>query len=141
MKKIIKMFIIALLVSGSVLAATAQQKSSGKLQVNTQLKEIEGTSAQRELYRGFLEEYMKNCPFVSNFKVQQAIGTKDDHNVVWSYNVNSWDDITKFYSWITDQLKSKGNDGLKMAMTPYKPDYAIGGKINVTERNKSLAKD
>lgn len=141
MKKIINMFMVALLVSGSVLAATAQQKTTGKLQVNTQLRETKGTIAQRQLYREFLEEYMKNCPFISNFKVQQAIGTTDDHNVVWTYNVNSWDDITKFYGWVTEQLKSDKKGGLKMAMTPYKPDYAIGGKIEVTERSRSLAKD
>lgn len=141
MKKIMQILMIAFFAGGSVFAANAQQHATGKLQVTTQLKESKGSSDQRQLYRQFLEEYMKNCPYISNFKVEEALGSQDDHNVVWSYNVNSWEDITKFYSWINEQLKSNKNDGLKMALTPYQPDYAIGGKINVTEKGKKLAKD
>lgn len=138
-----KLFLVAALAVSTAFSASAQQThSKGKLEVSTNLKETVGTSAQRQLYREFLAEYMKQCPYINNFSIHEAIGSTDDHNVVWTYNVNSWDDITKFYGWVSDKLKSTEDDGLKKAMTPYKPDYAIGGQIKVKERGKdTLAKD
>lgn len=142
MKKIAKIFLVALLIGGSALSVSAQQQSKGKLEVNTRLTESIGSHTQRQLYREFLAEYMKECPYITNFKIHEALGSSDNHDVVWTYDVNSWDDITKFYGWINEKLKSRGDDGLKKAMTPYQPDYAIGGQIKVSERNKgSLAKD
>lgn len=142
MKTIAKIFFVALLTGSSVFAAQAQQSNKGKLEVTTRLTESKGTLEERQLYREFLVEYMKQCPYISNFSVQPAIGSSDNHNVVWTYNVNSWDDITKFYGWVNEKLKSNTSEGLKKALTPYNPDYAIGGQINVTDRHRDrLARD
>lgn len=148
MKAIIKLLFAALLISGTTFAANAQSLQSqvdqkpGKYQVNTQLVEQKGTYEERKLYREFLTEYMKNCPYITNFSVHEAVGSHNNHDVVWNYDVNDWNDITKFYSWVTSQLKASNNDGLKTAMTPYAPDYAIGGQIQVEKRSKAaLAKD
>jgi hypothetical protein len=141
MKTIIKLLFVAVLTTGITVAANAQ-KHSGKYEVSTQLKESRGSYDQRKLYREFLSEYMKNCPYISNFSIHEAIGSADNHNIVWKYDVNGWDDITKFYGWISEQIKSKQDNGLMKAMTPYEPDYAIGGQIHLEKRSKaSLAKD
>jgi hypothetical protein len=147
MKTIIKMLFVALLIIGTTfiahgrsLQAPVDQKPD-KYEVTTQLVEEKGTYEQRKLYREFLTEYMKNCPYISNFSIHEEIDSHNDHDVVWTYDINNWDDITKFYSWVTNQLKSSKNDGLKTAMTPYAPDYAIGGRIQVEKRDKAaLAK-
>lgn len=148
MKTIIKMLFAAVLISGTGFTTIAQQSSaqtverSGKYEVNTQLVEKEGTYDQRKLYREFLVAYMKNCPYISHFDIHEAVGSSDNHDVVWSYEVNGWDDITKFYSWVREHLQSSEDNGLKKAMTPYKPDYAIGGQIKMEKVSKStLAKD
>ncbi len=141
MKTISKMFIIAVLITGLSFGANAQA-GKGKLRVSTQLKEINGSHEQRKLYRTFLISYMKNCPYISNFKMDETAGASDNHEVTWNYDVNSWNDITSFYNWIEEHLKSGKDDGLKKALTPYKPDYALGGKIRVQKRGKSaLAKN
>lgn len=136
MKSIIKVLFAIVLVSGIAIQVSAQ-RNAGELQVNTRLRESEGTYDQRQLYRKFLEEYMKNCPYITNFSVREVVGTSDNHDVEWRYNVNSWDDITKFYSWVAQQLKSPKESGLKMALAPFAPDYAIGGQISVAKRMKS----
>lgn len=148
MKTIIKLLFAAFIITGTGFAATAQQSSTeevqkpGKYEVTTRLVEKVGTMEQRQLYREFLEEYMENCPYISHFSVQQAVGSNNNHDVVWTYQVNSWSDVTKFYSWVGNQLKSSKEDGLKKAMTPYAPDYAIGGQIQMEKRSKAaLAKD
>ncbi|MGH2643189.1 MAG: hypothetical protein ACRDE2_04520, partial [Chitinophagaceae bacterium] len=85
---------------------------------------------------------LKNCPYISNFNIHEAMNSQNNHDVVWTYDVNGWNDITKFYSWISDQLTGSKDNGLKTAMTPYAPDYAIGGQIQVGKRSKdALAKD
>lgn len=142
MKTIAKFLLAIIITSTSMLAANAQHQSKGKLEVNTRLTETEGSYTQRKLYREFLAEYMKDCPYISNFSVREAVGASDNHEVVWTYDVNSWDDITRFYSWINGKIKSRTDDGLKKALTPFKPDYALGGRIKVTERGKgALARD
>lgn len=141
MKSIISALLVTVLISGFSLTSYAQQPS-GKLEVTTQLKETEGTYDQRKLYRKFLVQYMKDCPYVSHFSVEEAVGKSDNHKVQWSYQVNSWSDITKFYGWVTEQLKATKEEGLKMALTPYGPDYALGGQIHVSKRGKTaLARD
>lgn len=140
MKSITTILFAALLVSGSFFAAQAQ-KASGRLTVSTQLKETNGTYDQRQLYRQFLTNYMQECPYISHFSIYEAPGSSDNHEVVWSYEVNNWQDITEFYAWVNQQLKSK-DDGLKKAMTPYQPDYTIGGQINVQKtKDARLARD
>lgn len=148
MNTIIKFFFAGIVIAGTSYAATAQQSSvpvgqkPGKYEVTTHLVEQRGTLEERRLYREFLKEYMKNCPYISDFNVQQSVGSGNNHDVVWTYDVNSWNDITRFYSWISSQLKSSDDDGLKKAMTPYAPDYAIGGQIQLEKRSKTtLAKD
>lgn len=139
MKTIIKVLTIAILFSGFSFMANAQdtQEPSGKLVVNTQLQESQGTYGQRKVFRTFLKDYMKDCPYISHFSIHEALNSSDNHEVVWTYEVNSWNDITAFYNWVGKQLKSKSNEGFKNAMTPYQPDYAIGGKIHVERRSKS----
>jgi hypothetical protein len=137
MKTIITSVFAVLFVCGALVAANAQN-SSRKYQVSTRLKESTGTYQQRQLYRGFLTEYMKECPYISHFSMQEAVGSPDNHDVVWRYEVNSWNDITAFYAWVDNQLKSSENNGLKKAMTPYAPDYAIGGQINVQKKGKQV---
>lgn len=148
MKTIIHFFFATLIIGGTAFAASAQESQSqnnqkpGKYEVTTRLTEKEGTYEQRKLYRGFLTEYMKNCPYISNFSVHEAVDAQNNHDVIWTYDVNGWDDITKFYSWVGEHLKPTEKDGLKMAMSPYAPDYAIGGQIHLEKRNKSeLAKN
>lgn len=148
MKTIIKYFFAALLIGGTAFAANAQESQSqvspkpGKYEVTTRLTEKVGTYEQRKLYREFLTEYMKNCPYISNFSVHEMLDAHNNHDVVWTYEVNGWNDITKFYSWIAEHLKDSQKDGLKMSMTPYAPDYAIGGEIHLEKRNSSeLAKN
>lgn len=141
MKSRIKIFLwIALVCAGFSFQAKAQ-KSSGSLEVTTQLKEATGTYDQRKLYRKFMEESMKDCPYVHNFSIRESIGTADNHKVEWHYRVDGWDDITKFYSWLNTKLKSGQENGVRMALTPYAPNYSLGGKISVAKRVKSsLAK-
>ncbi len=134
MKSISKILLVAILLSGFSLMAGAQKKS-GKLEVKAQLTEVKGTYDQRKLYRDFLTEYMTKCPYISHFSIREAVGSSDNHKVVWSYQVDSWEDITKFYHWVSKQIGAKEENGLAMAMTPYAPDYNIGGRIHVGKTN------
>lgn len=136
MKSITSILFAAILISGIALHANAQ-KPSGGLEVTTRLTETSGSYDQRKLYREFLEQYMKNCPYVTNFSVREAVGTADNHEVEWRYAVDSWEDITKFYSWLSQELKSPKESGIKMALTPYQPNYSLGGRISVAKRTKS----
>ena len=136
--KSIKFFIIALLFCGTFQMANAQKKKAGNLVVQTKLTETLGSYDQRKLYRDFLTSYMADCPYISNFSVHEAVGSSDNHKVVWEYQVNSWDDITKFYSWVSQHIKQKDETGLRKAMTPFEPDYNIGGKIQVTPFKESM---
>ncbi|MGH2645601.1 MAG: hypothetical protein ACRDE2_16745, partial [Chitinophagaceae bacterium] len=69
MKTIIKLLFAAFLISGTAFAANAQSSQSevnqkpGRYEVNTQLVEQKGTYEQRKLYREFLIQYLKNCPY------------------------------------------------------------------------------
>lgn len=130
MKTILKSSFAILLLLGTVMVSNGQ-KHSEKYQVTTLLREAAGTFQERKVYRGFLEEYMKNCPYISNFSIQEPVHSTDNHEVIWTYEVNSWNDITRFYSWIRDQMKSKDQGGLKKAMEPYAPKYQIGGQISM----------
>jgi hypothetical protein len=105
-----------------------------KFTVSTQLTENTGTYEQRKLYREFLVEFMKNCPYISDFNIRETPEKSDNRQVEWTYEVNGWKDLTAFYGWVTDQLKSK-DEGLKKALTPYWPDYSIGGKITLKENS------
>lgn len=140
MKNLSRAIVVAILFSSVSFMASAQKKS-GKLVVKTQLTEAKGTYDQRKLYREFLTTYMDKCPYISNFSIAEAIGSTDNHKVVWRYDVNSWEDITKFYNWISKNIKEERQGGLVKAMTPYQPDYNIGGKISVHKINEAaLAK-
>lgn len=139
MKNICKLLFVAALCIAVSFGTQAQ--STGKLRVSTQLKETNGNYDQRRLYREFLTDYLKKCPYISDFQVQEVPGSADNHLVIWSYDVNNWDQITSFYNWINTHLKKK-SDGLKVALTPFQPDYAIGGVIQVEKKSKSeLAKE
>lgn len=82
---------------------------------------------------------MKDCPCISPFQIQEAV--QNNHQVIWQYEVKGWGDITKLYHWITESLKTNSNPGLKMTLTPYMPDYALGSQIRVTKKKKvNLAK-
>lgn len=129
MRTFLKMVFITAFLSSAAFAIHAQQKS-GKLTVYSRLQEKVGTYDQRKLYREFLTDYMKDCPFISHFHIEEALNTTNNHDVIWTYEVNNWDDITQFYGWVNRQLKLK-EGGLKKALTPYQPDYAIGGQIRV----------
>ena len=133
MTTFVKILFIATLFSSTAFISRAQQKTE-KFTVFTSLKENSGSYDQRKLYREFLTSYMKDCPYISHFNILEESNATDNHNVVWTYEVNSWDDITKFYGWVNQQLKSK-DGGLKKAMTPFSPDYAIGSKIKVEKTN------
>lgn len=136
MKTLAKTIIVVVLLIGMTLASQAQQQKR-ELVVTTRLKETNGSYAQRKLYRSFLEGFMKDCPYITHFHVQEAMSASNNHKVVWIYEVNSWGNITQFYNWIHESLKSTKNTGLKKALTPYKPDYEIGGKIQVEEKSKT----
>lgn len=135
MKSIKAIFLVAIIAGVSVIAAQAQQ-TIGKYTVTTQQKEKKGTYEQRKLYREFLEVSMKDCPYISHFSVHEILSDTDNHDVVWSYQVNNWEGITHFYDWINQQLKSS-NSGLKEAMTAYRPDYTIGGQISMEKTDKA----
>lgn len=138
MKTISKSFIPAILFLLSGFFAFGQTQhdlpaiQQRKFLVSTQLVESNGTYEQRKLYREFLVEFMKNCPYISDFNICEKSASSDNHQVEWTYQVNGWRGITEFYNWVNDQLQSK-NKGLKIALTPYGHDYAIGGKIMMEE--------
>jgi len=138
MKPIIFMLLFATLTSGAVFTTQAQsKKDSKKYEVKTKLTEKEGTYEQRKLYRQFLTEFMNNCPYISHFSIHEAIGDSDNHAVVWRYDVNGWEDITQFYNWVSKHLEHAKENGLKKALTPYLPDYAIGGQIQMEKKSKA----
>lgn len=137
MKTGIKTIAVVLLLSVMSLASQGQKKNKGTMVVTTHLKETNGTYAQRQLYRSFLKDFMKDCPFISHFNVHEAIHSTDNHLVVWTYEVNGWKDITEFYNWINRSLTSDGHSGLIKALTPYKPDYNFGGTIHVEKISRS----
>ncbi len=126
-----------LLLNGICLLAQAQEKHE-KLEVTSRVTELNGTYGERKLYRDFLTTYMKKCPYISHFSISEAVGAQDNHDVIWHYEVENWDNITKFYDWISDHLKSRDDNGLKKAMTPYRPDYNIGGKMKVEQTSKTI---
>lgn len=138
MKTTCKMLLVLLLLNGICLFARAQEKHE-KLVVTSRLTELKGTYPERQLYRDFLTTYMKNCPYISHFSIHEADGASDNHEVIWHYEVKNWDSITQFYDWISDHLKSGKDNGLKKAMTPYQPEYDIGGKMKVEEISKATA--
>ena len=137
MKSMTKMLMIVLLCCSSFHFTDAQKKP-GDLVVKTNLTESLGSYDQRKLYRDFLVSYMKDCPYISNFTVVEAAGSDDNHNVVWQYQVDSWQDITKFYDWVAKHVKDKDETGFRKAMTPFQPDYNIGGKIQVKPVDKAM---
>lgn len=148
MKTIIKMLFAVILLSGTAFATHAQSSAkhlsqkSGKYLVQTQLTEKKGSYEERKLYRKFLENYVKECPYVSHFNIREVKASSDNHEVVWSYEVNGWKDITLFYNWIKERVEASNDNGMKEAMTPYAPDYAIGGQIQMQKRTKAdLAKE
>jgi hypothetical protein len=134
--KPIKVIFLVVVLAGACLVTAQAQQTAGKYTVQTRLKEKKGSYEERKLYREFLKVSMKDCPCISHFSVHEALGNSDNHDVVWSYQVDNWNDITQFYAWISQQLKSK-NSSLKEAMTPYQPDYTIGGQISMEKTNKA----
>src|SRR5690625_4756419 len=140
MQSLTKLIILAVLFC-SFSTITHAQKKSEKLEVRTQLTEKQGDYDQRKLYRKFLTSYMDGCPYISHFSVQEENHSNDNHQVVWYYEVNDWKDITAFYHWLAKRIKSDKKSGLLMAMTPFKPDYDLGEKIQVSPIKKGkLAK-
>jgi hypothetical protein len=130
------MWVVALL-SGPVLAANAQ-KPAGNLEVSALVSETTGTYGERKLCRQFLEQYMKDCPYVRDFSVTEMPGSVDNHAVVWHYRVDNWNQITQFYGWLATRLKSSKDEGIKTALSPYGPDYKLGGRISVAKWNRSM---
>lgn len=140
MKTITMVLWVAVLCTGSVIAANAQ-KPSGNLEVMSSLHETSGTYDERKLCRQFLEQYMKDCPYITDFSIREVPGATDNHVVEWQYRVDSWDQITQFYGWLAEKIKSPKKDAVKMALSPYGPDYSLGGKMWVSRTSrKALAK-
>lgn len=137
MKTILRSSFAMLLAFGTVMVSNGQ-KHLEKYQVTTQIREAAGSYQERKVYRGFLEEYMKNCPYISKFSIEEQPHSTDNHEVIWKYDVNSWNDITRFYSWIGDQLKLEDESGLKKALEPYAPKYQIGGQIIMEKKLRSV---
>lgn len=127
--------ILFLALSSTVHAQQTVQKD-GRYQVSTQLNETNGTYDERKLYRSFLTEAMKQCPYISNFQIVEVSGSSDNHQVEWKYDVNGWEDITHFYSWIDKNIRSSKDSTLIKALTPYRPYYVLGGKITVHKKTK-----
>lgn len=112
------------------------QKShqKGRYDVSARLTESNGNYDQRKICRAFLADAMQQCPYVSDFRIEEDPGAGDNHQVVWHYRVNSWDDITRFYDWVNKAVYERKDKTLLLALEPYRPDYAIGGKIEVHDR-------
>lgn len=144
MKTIKNGLLLAILLLSTSIVAYAQQvhktEKNGRYKylVTTQLKETTGTYEQRKLFREFLTQAIETCPYVSNFRVTEQANGADNHSVTWTYEVNGWNDITYFYNWINHEVFSLQNSVLKLALTPYGPNYAIGGEIDMNKKDKSL---
>lgn len=132
------MVLAALLVGAAIHTVGAQAYFKDKLEVNTRMVESKGTYIQRQSCREFLRTYMKKCPFVSNFNIHESAGSLDNHDVVWAYQVGSWNDISKFYRWISAALRSRQDSGLRKALTPYNIQYSAGGFRGTTGHIKSM---
>lgn len=140
--KTLKVFIIvALTILTCETALVAQQKESAsrdRLEVTTSLQETNGSYDERKLYRGFLTEAMKHCPYIHHFHIIAYPDASKNNYVQWVYEVNSWDDITKFYSWINTTMHDASDSTLIKALTPYKPSYNVGGAIDVHQKGEKL---
>lgn len=143
MKTILNLMVVLTLFLACIAGANAQERATNhrgpknKFTVSARLTEGTGTYSDRTLCRVFLKEAMKACPYITNFHIIELNGSKDNHRVVWIYNVNGWDAITHFYSWINTAIHTTKDSILIEALTPYAPDYALGGAISVNEVNKS----
>jgi hypothetical protein len=134
--KILAWASILFLALGSAVHAQQIVQKEGRYQVVTKLSETNGTYDERKLYRSFLTEAMKQCPYVSNFQIVEVSGSSDNHQVEWKYDVDGWEDITRFYNWIDKNLHSTNDSTFIKALTPYRPDYVLGGKITVHKKTK-----
>lgn len=162
MKKIVCLLLTAVFTTALVSTSTAQRVIPGlsgdqpvdysspsprgdhskKYRVTDQLKETFGSYGDRKLYRTFLIQSIKNCPFVSQFQISEIPGNADNHEVVWTYEVNGWNDITRFYDWIQSHMRDSGDSTLQKALTPYQPYYSLGGLIRVENKNqRGMAKN
>ena len=122
----------------TVTAVHAQRSLYHKYRVSTLQTEITGTSEQRKLYHEFLTKAMAACPYISNFTIVVPKDQTDTHQVVWRYEVDGWADITRFYHWVNMELSNAHNNVLRLALTPYGQDFAIGGEISMTEKEERL---
>lgn len=133
MKTIRKMLLLAIIFCGVTQYTEAQEKH-GKLEVTTQLTELQGNYDQRKFYRELLTYNMKNCPYISHFSVNEANESQDNHNIIWHYEVNKRDDITKFYKWLYNFLLSPQENDMKTSLTPFGPHYNLSDKTEIKER-------
>lgn len=140
--KVMALTISAIFLTRSVWAQQDDERSISKkkYEVVTQLKETCGTFNQRKIYRNFLLQAMKECPFISNFHIIQLKDSHDNCYVDWVYNVNKWSDITHFYEWIFSTIHSSKDSILSEALSPYGPNYGIGGAIEMRKLSKAMAK-
>lgn len=137
--KSFKFFLLmVMLVVASQTKTIAQQRA--RLEVVTKLQELNGNYAARKLYRGFLTEAMKRCPYIHNFRIAELPGAGDNQHVEWIYDVNNWDDITSFYNWIKITMQNSTDSSLIKALTPYAPSYDVGGAIDVHKNEETLVK-
>ncbi|MGH2643785.1 MAG: hypothetical protein ACRDE2_07555, partial [Chitinophagaceae bacterium] len=137
----------ALFIGGITFSASSQSvrpldnKWHYKFEASTILTEKTGTYDQRLLRRELLTEYMKNCPHIHHFKIMES-GTESNLEVIWTYEVKSWNDITEFYDWIYAQLKTSNDKIFEKLLAPFASDYALGGQIFMRKRMKTaLAKE
>lgn len=134
MKTFVKISMVLLLLAGTGLSAWAQK---AKYTVTTKLTEGQGSYDQRKLYREFLADAMHACPYISHFRIVEQTNSQDNHDVVWTYEVSGWDDLTRFYNWVNKRLTSGEDPALKKALTPYAPQYALGGQLTMTRTSPS----
>lgn len=130
--------LIFLLITGLSGALAAQQKKS--MEVVTRLQEVNGNYNERKLYRAFLTEAMKQCPYIDHFHIIEVPGSEANHDVEWIYEVSNWGDITKFYHWMNSTIRASKDSTLIKALTPYRPVYDLGGVIDVHKSAESLVK-
>lgn len=140
-EKTAALFALAIFLSQSAFAQTNEGWSFPKKKFEVITHERETCNLnKRKLYRDFLTQSMKECPYISNFHIIQLKDSNDTCYVVWIYDVNEWSDITHFYEWVFSTIHSSKDSTLLQALAPYKPNYSIGGAIEMHQLSKAMAK-
>lgn len=132
MKTIKKMLLIIVFFCGIYQYVEGQERHE-KFEVSTQLSELHGKYAQRKVYRTFLTIYMRDCPYISHFSIEEVKDTQDNHKVIWHYEVKKREDITKFYGWLYNFLESSKANGIKRALAAYAPKYDLSDKTKINK--------